>query len=420
MDTSRWQQTTNPLRTYTRRQPETTPLYRIVYHYHDKLARVWEQRFQQRYGVLRDEVLSAFESYLDCGIVTHGAARAQCECCNHSILIAFSCKARGCCPSCGAKRAAMFAEHLHERVMAPVDHRHIVFSIPKRLRAFFRYDRSLHGILFTAAWQTICSQIDGGIPGLILVVQTAGESLNHNPHLHGILSDGLWSPDGTFVPFVTPLDPSLLVHNFAARVTDALVARELLHPVHAEALLAQAHTGFSVWLGDPIAADDADGRRFLARYIDRPPLSHDRLSVRHDTVRYHSDTTESWKGHPLEFLARLSPHLPNKWEQCTRYFGHYSSRTRGKARRESSFGVVIEIPQDSSSDKKPPNRSWARMIKQIFELDPLCCPRCGGAMHIRAFITDHQELSRLMNNLGIAQPRAPPAIPAAELEYLEH
>ncbi|NBW41892.1 hypothetical protein EBR25_12965 [bacterium] len=57
-------------------------------------------------------------------ILLHGCARAECEKCNHSELIAFSCKRRNLCPSCDAKRALIFGEHLHENVLLPYEHSH--------------------------------------------------------------------------------------------------------------------------------------------------------------------------------------------------------------------------------------------------------------------------------------------------------
>ena len=52
---------------------------------------------------------------------------------------------RGCCPSCGQKRALMLSHRLQEEVFAQVPHRQWVFTIPKRLRLYLRYDQSLLG-----------------------------------------------------------------------------------------------------------------------------------------------------------------------------------------------------------------------------------------------------------------------------------
>lgn len=124
----------------------------------------------------------SFLKYLDCGVLAHGCARAACESCKHSILIAFSCKRRALCPSCQAKRAVIFAEHLHEEVLLPHEDRQLIFTIPKRLRIYFRYDRSLLKHLYTAAWQTwqefVRMRFPYGTPGAVMALHTAGDDEN--------------------------------------------------------------------------------------------------------------------------------------------------------------------------------------------------------------------------------------------------
>ena len=93
-------------------------------------------RFQHQYGCLRNEVLKTYDEYLNCGILAHGAARVFCDGCKHSLLVALSCKRRRVCPSCGAKRAVKFAEHIYNEVIEDVPNRHTVFTITNRLRVF--------------------------------------------------------------------------------------------------------------------------------------------------------------------------------------------------------------------------------------------------------------------------------------------
>ncbi|MFN8864282.1 MAG: transposase zinc-binding domain-containing protein [Flavobacteriales bacterium] len=45
-----------------------------------------------------------FDAFLECGILAHGFLRLRCGECGHDKLLAFSCKRRGFCPSCGARR----------------------------------------------------------------------------------------------------------------------------------------------------------------------------------------------------------------------------------------------------------------------------------------------------------------------------
>jgi Transposase zinc-binding domain len=143
VDTPSWAESRARAASYCRRRPEESALYRIVYHYRDKFERRWPELFEHQYGALRREVLDALDRYLNCGILFCGAARAYCANCKHSQLIAFSCKRRGLCPSCDAKRGVIFAEHINDNVLFPLPHRHLTFSIPKRLRVFFKYDRKL-------------------------------------------------------------------------------------------------------------------------------------------------------------------------------------------------------------------------------------------------------------------------------------
>ena len=279
-----WESQKKELQHYKRRQPEASPLYQIVFHSHDELQYVWESRFQHEYGYLRDEVTKTFNEYLNCGILAHGAARVYCDSCKHSLLVAFSCKRRGVCPSCGAKRAVKFAEHIHSQVIEDVAYRHTVFTIPKRLREFFKYDRKLNTILFRAAWRALSEVlgIDERELAAIFTVQTAGEALNFHPHLHGLLADGYWK-DGVFTRF-SEVDLKAIEDAFAETTLAQLHKQELISDDDVAQILSQDHTGFGVWLGDPF--HDKESEQFIARYIERAPLSLEKLSIQDDIVTY--------------------------------------------------------------------------------------------------------------------------------------
>ena len=71
--------------------------------------------------------------YLGCGDLRRGFTLVKCDSCKESKLIAFSCKSRGWCPSCGARRAHETAEHLME-VLPRVGYRQRTLSLPFALR----------------------------------------------------------------------------------------------------------------------------------------------------------------------------------------------------------------------------------------------------------------------------------------------
>ena len=58
-------------------------------------------------------------------------------------------------------------------------------------------------------------------------------------------------------------------------------------------------------------------------------------------------------------------------------------------------------------------RSWAQLIKRVYEVDPLVCPACGGKMRIIAFIIDHDVVDAILRHLAKAEARSPRGPPSA-------
>ncbi len=49
-------------------------------------------------------------------------------------------------------------------------------------------------------------------------------------------------------------------------------------------------------------------------------------------------------------------------------------------------GPASRAARVEARDARALRRSWAQLIKRIYEADPLVCPNCGGEMRIIAFI----------------------------------
>ena len=160
----------------------------------------------------------------------------------------------------------------------------------------------------------------------MLTAQTAGEALNFHPHLHGCLANGLFTPDGTFISF-TVIDQQAITTRFGERVLVSLQGRGLITDNDVAQILSQEHSGFSVWLGEPF--EDPDSERFVARYIERGPISLDKLSLEGDIVTYTTNDGTAHEFDGLEFLALLSSHITKPYESLTRYYGFYSCRAQG-------------------------------------------------------------------------------------------
>ena len=98
---------------YQRHRPERTLLYRLVDEYYPAFLEQLTVEGRSVPGYVRRE----FEAYLQCGRLEHGFLRVRCDTCHAEQLVAFSCKRRGFCPSCGARRMAECATLLIDDVL---------------------------------------------------------------------------------------------------------------------------------------------------------------------------------------------------------------------------------------------------------------------------------------------------------------
>ena len=130
-----------------------------------------------------------FYDYLQCGIRAHGFVRLGCDTCKHEMLLAFSCKRRGFCPSCVGRRMAQTAAHLVEQVIPWVPTRQRVVSVPVPLRYWMAASQNLtatvHTIIRTTIGQYYVNQaVTRGVPrdqvqpGSVTFLQRFGSALN--------------------------------------------------------------------------------------------------------------------------------------------------------------------------------------------------------------------------------------------------
>jgi hypothetical protein len=85
------------------------------------------------------------------------------------------------------KRVLSFSEWITKEILEGVPHQQYVFTLPKIIRPYFKYDRSLLGNLCLCAWTTIkeffgVSLPEGVVPGAVISIQTWGDTAN--PHQH--------------------------------------------------------------------------------------------------------------------------------------------------------------------------------------------------------------------------------------------
>jgi hypothetical protein len=121
------------------------------------------------------------------------------------------------------------------------------------------------------------------------------------------------------------------------------------------------------------------------------------------------DGTNTKEFDSLDFIASLASHIPNMGEQTVRYFGYYSNVCRGRRKKQNCDGLDYIISNDEY--RQGCNKSWAKLIKRIYEVDPLICPKCGRLMRIIAFIKDYKVIKKILDYLRIYEfkrDRPPP------------
>jgi hypothetical protein len=170
------------------------------------------------------------------------------------------------------------------------------------------------------------------------------------------------------------------------------------------------HSGFHVFCGHRISPADDTAMENLARYIIRASFSQERMHYldQEGKVVYTAKDGKETKIFPAtEWLANLSSHIPNRGEQMVRYYGFYSNVSRGKrqmAGRNDDVPCILE-PQ---GNLKAFRKSWVRLIQKIYEVDPLLCPKCQGAMRIVSSIEDPSVIRDILNHLGLWLVRSRP------------
>ena len=217
---------------YQPRRPQASPLFRLVSDHRHRLQTVYVDRFAREYGPWRPVVAQVADKLLTCGVLDHGFSRIRCDACTHECLLAFSCQCRCFCPSCHAKRLAIWTQWLDTTLLAPVPHRQVVRTIPKRLRAYCLYRRRLLGEIarvatrtVTAAIRTLTGERDLAV-SIVACLQTHGSRANWHPHLHLLVTDGGFRLDGTFVSWPAH-DTARLTEAFRRAVLRPFVRLEL-------------------------------------------------------------------------------------------------------------------------------------------------------------------------------------------------
>lgn len=454
--------------TYRPRRPTATPLYPVVQHHIETFLTQAAESDPLAYGV-PVWVERDFRAYLRCGILAYGFARARCGDCGHERLIAFSCRGRGVCPSCNARRMAEVGAYLTDHVLPHLPLRQWVLSLPKRLRPRLHRDPEVAGAVLRVFVRALRSALCGASPGAPLDAQLAavsfpqrfGGSLNPHYHFHVLALDGVFSQPDPADPadelrfheatLLTPEHWSELERTVQRRVLRAFRRRGLLEEdAAADMLTWQGSGGFSVDASVCVDGEDRAAVERLVRYCARGPLALERLHALDGQASLDSAQARllyrlpepDLQGRtalilsPLELLEHLSRLIPPPRIHRHRYHGVLAPHARlraavvaiGRAKPDeagpdqAAGASLTRAPLASPAlpslpappEERPPSAArirWVQLLARIHEVLPLLCPACGGPMSILAFFTDPPTVRAILLHLALPD-RPPPVAPA--------
>jgi len=70
-------------------------------------------------------------------------------------------------------------------------------------------------------------------------------------------------------------------------------------------------------------------------------------------------------------------------------------------------GAEAQLPGDARGRVAGAARAaWTRLIRKVYEADPLQCPKCKGPMRVIALIDDPPVVQRILEHLGCWAPEA--------------
>ena len=253
------------------------------------------------------------------------------------------------------------------------------------LRPYFLFHRELLGELARLAYETVREMMvaasDEPIarPGMVTVIQTFGSSLKWNPHIHAIVTRGVFLDDGSWhpVPYVDSYKAELI---FRHKVLGLLRDRDLITQERIDLLLSWRNSGFGVHNRTTVYPTDSEGLHKLACYFMRPPVNLSRLRYHRDSglllyePKAPQEVDDEALVDPFEFLARVLIHIPEPNKHLVHFYGVYANRLRAMYRTDDAPSPGL------AGDEPPPRRTlskrWAELIYRIYEVDPLDCPHC--------------------------------------------
>lgn len=354
-------------------------------------------------------IKASINKFLICRDIKAGFIKYTCTECGHYHTIPITCKSR-LCPSCGFKYSTTWTQKMINDILN-IPHRHILFTIPEELRAFFCYDRTLLSKLAKAVNEVMKYQFHNmhkkiarkfKVPksspnyftnsdivhyGLITVIHTFGRDLKWNPHIHALVSLGGFTKNFSFkkldyfhVPSITGQWKYLVLNIIQNGNYPNLKIKNLAQKAVSKLYKEDKRLFFNVGSGDVNSPKGIV--KYLGRYLARAPIAEYKITY-YDNEKvtfFFNDLADDKKKKYVtmdidKFVQQILIHLPPKNFKMINRFGFYGRNITAKLRN-----IVKKYKKSFSKSE------YSFYVKQsidTFGVHPFMCPYCKIMMDIQ-------------------------------------
>ena len=343
--------------------------------------------------------------------MSKGFIKFKCPLCPIIHKFPLTCKSK-LCPSCGFKYSRIWSFNIMKHILN-IEHRNVLFTIPKECRQFFFYDRKLLSKLsatvneiFKFCFHNISRKklrknkiskfsrkyfTDSDIVhyGLISIIHTFGRDLKWNPHIHAIVSLGGFTKNFDFRKMrhfnVDTIAGQWKYHVLKiiqnGEYHDSKIKKKALDTV---SKLYREDKRFFFNVGDGDINNTKGIIRYLGRYLARSPIAEYKITeIDDDKVTFFFNDLANNKKKTFitmsaeKFISQILIHLPSKNFKMVNRYGFYSRHISDKLKKAMEpFRKNISVSKYSF---------YQRQMYITFGMNPFYCPECKVKMIVWEF-----------------------------------
>ncbi len=354
---------------------------------------------------------SSIVKFLACRDIKKGFVSYKCPTCHSVHKLTLSCKSK-LCPCCGYAYSQKWTDNTKKNIL-DIEHRHVLFTIPKECREFFFYDRSLLNKLATAVNKIFKYQFhntydknkrvnkiskhsknyftDSDIVhyGLITVIHTFGRDLKWNPHIHAIVSLGGFTKNFKYKT-LKYFNVNTIAGQWKYLVCDIIskgnypdddIANKAKKTVSD---IYNKNTRFFFNIADSDINNPAGMIQYLGRYLARSPIAEYKITeiTDNEVTFFYNDLKNDKKQTYVtmeinKFIQQVLIHLPPKNFKAISRFGFYARRINEKLKN-----VIKSYKKYFYSSRFS---FYQKQIFRTFGVNPFYCFQCNIKMKIYQF-----------------------------------